>query len=115
VAEQLTRSDALGAHLREEINLDPEELSSPWQAAFVSMGSFTAGALPSVAVAALAPTELVVPLVMGAAAGVLAAVGALSAVQAGASVGRGVTRVVGGGLLAMALSALAGRLAGMAL
>ncbi|MEO0605469.1 MAG: VIT family protein [Myxococcota bacterium] len=115
VAEQLTHADALGAHLREEVNLDPEELSSPWQAAFVSMGSFTAGALPSVAVAALAPTELVVPLVMASATVALAAVGVISATQAGAPVGRGLGRVVVGGLFAMALSALAGRLAGMAL
>ncbi len=115
VAEQLTRADALGSHLREELNLDPEDLSSPWLAAFVSMGSFTAGALPSVLVAALAPPPLVVPLVMSTATLALAAVGVVSARQAGAPVGRGLVRVVAGGLLAMGLSALAGRLAGMAI
>lgn len=110
VADQLTRADALATHLREELNLDPEELSSPWLAAFVSMASFTAGALPSVLVAALAPRDLVVPLVMSTATVALAAVGVLSARQAGAPVARGLLRVVTGGLLAMGLSGLAGHL-----
>lgn len=115
VAEQLTATDALAAHLREELNLDPEDLSSPWQAAFVSMASFTAGALPSVVVAAVAPQRWVVPLVMATATVGLAMVGILSARQAGAPVGRGLARVVLGGVVAMALSGLAGRLAGLAL
>ena len=33
VAEELTEHDALRAHLEAELGLDPDELTSPWQAA----------------------------------------------------------------------------------
>ena len=115
VADQLTHHDALRTHLREELNLDPDELSSPWQAAFASMAAFTVGALPAVVAAALAPTGVVVPVVMATATVGLAGIGVLSARLAGAPVGRGLLRVVVGGLLAMTLSALIGRLVGVAL
>jgi len=113
VAEQLMRADALGTHLREELNLDPDDLSSPWTAAFASTLSFTLGALPSVLVAAYTPQELVVPVVMATTTVVLTAVGVASARLGGAPIGRGVLRVVAGGLLAMGLAALVGQLFGL--
>ena len=115
VADQLMAADPLRAHLREELNLDPDALSRPVQAGLASMLAFCAGAAPSVLVAAVAPPGMVVPWVMATATGVLAAVGVLSARQAGAPVGRGLVRVVGGGVLAMALSAGIGSLVGVAL
>src|SRR3954469_16401013 len=45
VAEQLTARDALGAHARVELGIDPDELVNPWHAAWASFVSFTAGAL----------------------------------------------------------------------
>jgi VIT1/CCC1 family predicted Fe2+/Mn2+ transporter len=45
VAVELTKKDALRAHLDIELGIDPDELTSPWQAAGASMGAFTLGAL----------------------------------------------------------------------
>src|SRR5581483_2139418 len=50
VAEQLSAHDKLGAHLRDELGLDPEDGARPLQAAWVSAVSFaTFAALPIVA------------------------------------------------------------------
>lgn len=114
VVDRLMARDPVGAHLREELNLDPNELSSPVQAALASMAAFTAGALPSVVAAAWAPPGLVVTSVMLTTSAALAAVGITSSRLAGASLGRGLVRVMSGGLLAMGLSASIGRLVGVA-
>jgi len=45
VAVELTAHDALAAHAEVELGLDPEDLTSPWAAAFSSFVSFTAGGL----------------------------------------------------------------------
>lgn len=45
VAEELTAHDALAAHAEVELGIDPEELTSPWQAAISSFIAFTLGAL----------------------------------------------------------------------
>ena len=36
VAEELTAHDALAAHVEAELNIDPEDLANPWQAARAS-------------------------------------------------------------------------------
>ena len=51
VAEELTAKDALKAHLSAELNIDEEEVVSPWHAAFASAIAFTVGAvLPMLAI-----------------------------------------------------------------
>ena len=45
VALELTEKDALRAHLDIELGIDPDELTSPWQAAVASMLAFTVGGL----------------------------------------------------------------------
>ena len=45
VAEELTAHDALAAHAEVELGIDPDELTSPWQAALSSFVAFTIGAL----------------------------------------------------------------------
>lgn len=45
VAEQLTAYDALGAHAEVELGIDPDDITSPWNAALASTVSFTIGAL----------------------------------------------------------------------
>ena len=44
-AQQLTERDALRAHARVELGIDPDELTNPWHAAWASFLAFTAGAL----------------------------------------------------------------------
>ena len=55
VAEQLTAHDALGAHAEAELGINPDELSSPWHAAFASLVAFTVGALLPLLAIALPP------------------------------------------------------------
>ena len=45
VAKQLTEHDALAAHAEAELGIDPDDITSPWNAALASMVSFTVGAL----------------------------------------------------------------------
>ncbi|MDQ1044361.1 VIT1/CCC1 family predicted Fe2+/Mn2+ transporter [Streptomyces sp. V4I2] len=44
-AVQLTERDALRAHARVELGIDPDELTNPWHAAGASFLAFTVGAL----------------------------------------------------------------------
>ncbi|MFT4245267.1 MAG: VIT family protein [Micrococcaceae bacterium] len=45
VAKELTEKDALKAHAEIELGIDPDELTSPWHAAFASFTAFTIGGL----------------------------------------------------------------------
>ena len=112
VATQLMAHDALGAHLRDELGLTEATAARPLQAALASAGTFAAGALLPVLVAVLAPAAWVTRLVPATALALLAVLGGIAARIGGAPVGRGASRVAFWGALAMALSALAGRLFG---
>jgi len=112
VADQLMAHDALGAHARDELGLSEMTSARPIQAALASAGTFAVGAVLPVVVAALAPRNLVSPLVTGSALVMLAILGALAARVGGASLGRGAIRVMFWGALAMAASALVGTLFG---
>ncbi|KQT92048.1 hypothetical protein ASG49_08705 [Marmoricola sp. Leaf446] len=112
VALQLTEKDALRAHLDVELGIDPDDLTSPWQAALASMVSFTAGALlPLLTILLFGPglravvTVVAVTLALG-------LTGLLSARAGDAPVRPAVTRVVVGGLLAMAVTYAIGSLIG---
>lgn len=112
VATQLMAHDALGAHLRDELGLTEAAAARPLQAALASAGTFAVGALLPVVVAAITPTAWVARLVPGTALVLLAVLGGLAARVGGASMVRGAWRVAFWGALAMALSALVGRLFG---
>jgi VIT1/CCC1 family predicted Fe2+/Mn2+ transporter len=113
VAKQLTRKDPLGAHLRDELQIDPSALANPWLAAMSSAASFAfAAVIPIVAVLVASPQ------LRGAAITVssllaLAALGAAGGHAGGAPKVRAAVRVVVGGGLAMGVSALIGRLLGI--
>lgn len=112
VAEELTAHDALAAHVDAELGLDPDELTSPWQAAAASALSFTLGALlPLVAIALPGPawrvpvTAVVVLLALGLAGWAGARLGS-------APPGRAVLRVIVGGALGLAATYGIGMLVG---
>jgi VIT1/CCC1 family predicted Fe2+/Mn2+ transporter len=104
--------DALGAHARDELGLSEITAARPIQAAIASAGTFAVGAVLPVVVAAVAPRELVSQLVTGSALVLLGVLGALAARVGGASLGRGAVRVMFWGALAMAASAIVGKLFG---
>jgi VIT1/CCC1 family predicted Fe2+/Mn2+ transporter len=114
VAVQLTAHDALGAHAEVELRINPDDLTSPWHAAFASFVAFTLGALLPLSAIAVPPSDLRVPTTVVA---VLAALG-LTGVTAGrlgaAPIARPFWRNVIGGTVAMAVTYAIGALVGRA-
>ncbi|MEV7452495.1 VIT1/CCC1 transporter family protein, partial [Streptomyces nigra] len=56
-AVQLTDRDALRAHARVELGIDPDALTNPWHAAWASFLAFTAGALLPLLAMVLPPAD----------------------------------------------------------
>jgi VIT1/CCC1 family predicted Fe2+/Mn2+ transporter len=112
VAEALTRKDALGAHAEAELGLDPDDIASPWHAAWASMLSFTVGALLPLLTMTLGSPGLRLWLTVAAVVAALAGTGFVSARLGYARPGRAVARNVTGGLFAMAVTYLIGSLLG---
>ena len=112
VAEQMTQQGALEAHLRDELGLTEALAARPVQAALASAATFALGASIPLAVAAITALENLVVLVSLASLACLAALGAISAKAGGAPIVRATLRVCLWGALAMALTALIGRLFG---
>jgi VIT1/CCC1 family predicted Fe2+/Mn2+ transporter len=114
VARQLMEHDALGAHARDEIGITEELGAKPIQAALWSAASFSAGGVVPVLTATIAASGSLMWLVPVVAIGLLGALGAVAAVTGGAPVLRAAARVCFWGTLAMALTALVGKLFGIA-
>lgn len=114
VATQLTERDALAAHSRDELGLDPQGLARPLQAAVVSAVSFALGGSIPVIFEVAAPAGVRTPAILIATVLALIGLGALGAHLGGAPSGRGAVRVVLGGAAAMAVTYLIGSLAGAA-
>ena len=113
VAEQLMAHDALGAHARDEIGISANGSARPIQAALSSAGTFTLGAALPLAVAWLAPANVLITLVAVLSLFFLAILGTLAAWTGGASMIKGAIRVTFWGALAMTLTAAVGRLFGV--
>ena len=113
VAEQLSAHDRLGAHMRDELGIDQAALARPWQAAWISAASFALFAMVPIAALLVAPASLRIPLIAAVCLVSLAALGAFGGYLGGASLGRASLRVTLGGALAMAVTALIGRILGV--
>ncbi len=112
VAEELTAKDALAAHAEAELGIDPDELTNPWHAAIASLLAFTTGAALPLLSATLTSGSARVPVTFAAMVAALVVTGSLSAALGGADRRKAVTRVVVGGLIAMAITYAVGRLVG---
>lgn len=112
VAEQLTAHDALGAHARDELGLSEITAARPLQAAWSSAVAFAVGAALPVLVVMVSPEPWLSRLVIGSALVLLVVLGAVAARVGGADARKGALRVAFWGALAMASSALVGRLFG---
>jgi vacuolar iron transporter family protein len=112
VAVELTAHDALAAHVEAELKLDPDHLTSPWQAAGASALAFTVGALLPLLAILLPPASWRVPVTVGVVLAALALTGALSARIGGSTIHRAVLRVVLGGALGLAATYGIGHLVG---
>ncbi len=113
VALQLMEHDALGAHAREELGISDALSARPLQAAICSAFAFLLGAGIPVIVAYVAPADYRGILITVSSLLCLAILGGLSAQAGGARLLRAILRVTFWGALAMAVTALVGRLVGV--
>lgn len=113
VAEELMAYDALGAHARDDIGISQSVNAQPIQAACSSAAAFTIGAALPLAVAWVVPSKQLIPAVAALSLLFLAALGATAARVGGASITVGAIRVTFWGALAMALTAVVGRIFGV--
>jgi VIT1/CCC1 family predicted Fe2+/Mn2+ transporter len=114
VATQLAAHNALEAHARDELGLSEITRARPLQAALASAAAFVGGAAPPLLLVMFLPVSLFGPVVTGVTLVLLLALGALAARLGGANVIRGALRVTFWGAIAMAATALVGRLFGAA-
>jgi len=112
VAKQLMEHDALGAHTRDELGISEVVSARPIQAAVFSACSFAVGATLPLLVLAFTFGAAVIPLVAGSSLLFLAILGGVAAQAGGASVITGAVRVLFWGAIAMAATALIGKLFG---
>ncbi|MBW8785742.1 MAG: VIT1/CCC1 transporter family protein [Novosphingobium sp.] len=110
VAEELSRTDPLDAHARDELGITPTSKAQPIQAAIASAASFTAGGLAPLAAALAFPGPRVIVALTAVAVAMLVVLGALGAHLGGSPIRRGIVRVVVFGSLGMAVTAGVGRL-----
>lgn len=104
VARELTKKDALRAHLHVHFNLDPDDINSPWAAAIASLLAFTVGGLVPFLTIVLSPANIRIPATALAVLIALCCVGYISAHAGNASKPRAMARVVAGGMMAMAIT-----------
>lgn len=107
-AVQLTDRDALRAHARVELGIDPDQLVSPWHAAGASFLAFTAGALLPLLAIVLPPASARLFVTVLSVLAALALTGWWSARLGAAAAWPAVLRNVCGGALAMAVTYAAG-------
>lgn len=112
VATELSATDQVAVHARDELGIDPDALANPLQASVVSALSFVAGAILPIFVVALAPAGARVALTMVVTLIGLVALGSFGARLGGAPPGRAAVRVFVGGCLALVISLGIGRLTG---
>ncbi|HYQ61900.1 VIT family protein [Actinophytocola sp.] len=113
VAHELTQNDALEAHAEAELGIDPDQLTSPWHAAWASLAAFVVGALLPLLAIALPGVSVRVWSCAAAVLVGLVLTGVVSARLGNADVRRAVTRNVGVGALTMLVTYLVGVLFGV--
>lgn len=113
VAKELTESDALGTHIRDELGINEISQAKPIQAAMASGASFTVGGILPLLVALFAPVRPMEFLLYGFTIFFLILLGAVSAKTGGSSIAKAVFRITIWGTIAMGLSAFVGYLFGI--
>ncbi|GGQ96204.1 VIT1/CCC1 transporter family protein [Streptomyces asoensis] len=113
-AVQLTERDALKAHARVELGIDPDDLTNPWHAAWASFLAFTVGALLPLLAIVLPPADARLAVTVASVLVALVCTGWSSARLGAAAPRPAVLRNVAGGALAMGATYLVGSLLGAA-
>ncbi len=110
VAKELSKHDALGAHVRDELGINEISRAKPIQAAFASGAAFTVGGILPLFVALFLPLKNIEFSLYGFALFFLIVLGAVAAKTGGSSVKKAIIRITFWGTVAMGLTALVGYL-----
>lgn len=114
VAVELTKGDALKAHMAEELGISHATMARPLQASVSSASSFSIGAAIPLVAAALASSSQRIATTIVVAVFALVALGVSSSKAGGAHPARPTARIVVGGLVAMAFTMAVGHFVGIA-
>jgi len=112
VAQELTGKDALGTHSRDELGMSEGTRARPLQAAMASAAAFIAGATPPLLLVLFVPMSSVSMAVSVVTLLLLVILGGLAAQLGGAPLLPGALRVAFWGAVAMACTALVGKVFG---
>lgn len=113
VAIELTKKDALGTHIRDELGINEISQSNPIQAAIASGASFTIGGVLPLLVVLSVPVKGIEYWLYGSTILFLVILGATSAKVGGSSKRKAILRIAIWGTIAMGLSALVGYIFGV--
>ena len=108
VAKELTKKDALAAHVRDELGINEMNQANPIQAALASGAAFTIGGLLPFLVTLFLPLNSMEYSIYGFATVFLIILGALAAKAGGSKIGIAVLRITFWGTVAMGLTAAVG-------
>lgn len=114
VAQELTASDALTTHARDELGITEIRMARPLQAAWTSAIAFSVGALVPLITITATPQAVRIALTVVLTLIALAGLGSVGARLGGAPMGRAALRVSIWGAVAMALTSAIGALVGTA-
>lgn len=115
VAKELTAHDVLAAHVRDELGINEISQAKPLQAALASGASFTCGALLPLLISVFMPLKYMVYYQYCLAIAFLLMLGTIAAKTGGSSIGKAALRITLWGTIAMALTAVVGRIFGVAI
>lgn len=110
VAKELTKHDALGAHVRDELGINEISQAQPIQAALTSGAAFTIGGLLPFLVTLFLPLKSMEYSIYGFSLFFLIGLGALAAKTGGSNIGNAILRISFWGTVAMGLTATVGYL-----
>jgi VIT1/CCC1 family predicted Fe2+/Mn2+ transporter len=113
VALELTKHDALGAHIRDELGINEISQANPLQAALASGAAFTAGGLLPLGVVLIMPIQNLQYWLYGFTILFLIILGAVSAKTGGSPIFKSIIRISLWGTVAMLVSGFVGYLFGV--
>lgn len=113
VAKELTESNALRAHVRDELGINEINQAKPIQAALASGVAFTIGGVLPLLVTLFTPVDFLEYSLYGFSILFLIVLGIVSAKTGGASIWKAIFRITIWGTLAMGLTALVGYIFGV--
>lgn len=110
VAKELTESNSLAAHMRDDLGINEISQAKPFQAALASGASFTCGAILPLIFSIILPLKNMVYYQYGLTIVFLMLLGAIAAKAGGSNIFKSVLRISLWGTVAMAVTAAAGSL-----